>query len=195
MLEIDLERKKAGKDVQAQVTTGPKKEAEEAAAKAKAAEDERIAKLNAEEARIAKEKQAEAEKKAKEDKEEEERIAAAKKIEDENRLRATMRENALAEVSKETSAQETNDLFAAIGSMQDQPVVSVKKTFVVEINHVGAFPLIFAFWYQREGFNLSVEDFSKKTIKQMISFVEKAGNNGERIESTTISYVESIKAK
>lgn len=66
----------------------------------------------------------------------------------------------------------------------------------IEVLDVHAWPLIFQFWYEREGKHLTIEKSFRFSLERMVRFCERHYmKSGERIDSKFLCYSSQVKAK
>lgn len=113
------------------------------------------------------------------------------KLEEEARQRKKDAEEAEA---RESAAREAATLFDQVQAVAETGTApTARKSFKVTVLHSAGWVEIFTYWYQKEGIKLGVDDFEKKTMKQMKSYVEKCAKDGEMIESKFLKYEEDLK--
>ncbi len=144
-------------------------------------------------------------------------LEAIKAANEEEKLRlkaiAEKRKNDEAAKLAEETQQKTNEAQATIETakqvetantlfeIQQQAGATEKvaqgiEFFELIISNIAVLPMIISFWWEREGRFMVLADLEKKTIKQMVAFVEKwAKSKGERISSPYIEYKPIYKTK
>ena len=99
-----------------------------------------------------------------------------------------------AEIKKQ--GEVTMNLFeeqAELAQIEQAP--ETRQGYEIIVSHPVAYTQIFAYWFEREGKNLGLDQLEKKSLGQMKSFCEKhAHKTGELIESKFIKYEPTYKA-
>lgn len=159
-------------DKQAALDQVPSKKKElEAIAKAGAEEAQRI--------REASEKRILAEQELLKKQQAEQEKADANKVEAEQQL---------------NNAQTLFDTAAKISKVKES-VGKVKTSYVINVRDAAGWGAIFMFYFEKEGMNLDVETFGKKSLNQMKKELEKIANTtSEKVVHASIEYVEDVKA-
>lgn len=91
----------------------------------------------------------------------------------------------------------TNSLFDANKEIAQLNTNSatVRTGYNITVKDSAGWGAIFLLYFDKEGMNLTVEDFGKKTMNQMKTFCEKfAHKTGEKIVSDCLTYTEDFKA-
>lgn len=71
-----------------------------------------------------------------------------------------------------------------------------KDGYLITVTHRAGYGLIFQFWFEKEGKDLTADKIEKKTIGQMKAFCENyAIKNDEKIKSPLLHYAQTYKAK
>jgi len=115
-----------------------------------------------------------------------------KKIEDAKII--TENQNKLNEQAAtiETAKQvETANTLFDISQQAGEPekVAQGIESYDLSILNIAVLPMIYQFWWEREGKYMNLKDLEKKTIKQMIAFAEKwAKSKDEKIKSEFLEY-------
>lgn len=124
------------------------------------------------------------------EKEAEERARAEAEKRKQELLSFGQRQDAEVEAEKaEASLQTLFDGYAPRAA-------NVKKTLRIEILGPAAYARIFAFWFEREGKDLTYEKIEKFTVARMKKFCEDlATKTGEIVESNMLRYVEEVTAR
>jgi hypothetical protein len=133
--------------------------------------------------------------------EEEQKKLAEAKAEREKADAEKIKTDAEAKAKAEAEALELKRVADKTNAMMDNvaiPEMATPETrdgFKINIlNHSGIAEM-FAFWLQKEGINLSIEEIEKKTITQMKAFCEKTGHKtGDVIVSENLKYEPVYKA-
>lgn len=170
------------------------KERQEAIAKAGAEEKKRLEKeaeearkLEAERQAILLEQKAEADRLQKE-REQEEANRLQKEIED-----AKRKADEEAELKKQ--GELTMNMFTQEAELADIQEANARQGYEIAVSHPVGFTQLFAFWFEREGKNLGIDQLEKKSLGQIKSFCEKhAHKTGEKIDSKFLKYKETFKA-
>lgn len=114
------------------------------------------------------------------------------KLDDEKNTAISSVSTAAASEAAAETAQAT--IGALFNATTEAP--RVKEGMAINIINKAAYPLIFMFWFEKEGNKLDSEKIEKKTIAQMKKFCEDhAVSTGELIDSKLIEYVDVFKAK
>lgn len=136
-----------------------------------------------------------------------------KRLEDERLIREASERKALQEEEDKSKQQiadtieldkaggHANVLFEQVTNTAALNVSApaTKTGFVINVKHQAGWMQIFNYWYTEEGAKMALDDFEKKTLRQMKTFCENAAKDtkdkkGTKIETPFLEYVEDIKA-
>ena len=122
------------------------------------------------------------------EREQEEANRLQKEIED-----AKRKANEEAELKKQ--GELTMNMFEQEAELADIQEANARQGYEIAVSHPVGFTQLFAFWFEREGKNLGIDQLEKKSLGQIKSFCEKhAHKTGEMIESKFLKYKETFKA-
>lgn len=100
-------------------------------------------------------------------------------------------------IEAQKKMQTAGNLFNSSAALQQvkESQTKAREGYKINVIDTDGFAAIFMFYFEKEGRGLSVEDFSKKTMAQMVTFAEKSAHkNNEKIDSKHLEYVETFKA-
>lgn len=120
------------------------------------------------------------------------KAAEAQRLQDE----AKRKSNEAAQASEVAAAGKT--LEATINTQAElfTEAPKTKEGYQIEVTHRAGYALLFQFWFEKEGKDLSADKIERKTIGQMKTFAEAyAIKSDEKIVSPLLKYVETYKAK
>lgn len=128
--------------------------------------------------------------KEKADREEADRIRLEKEKQDQ--LNAAQEKEELAKQAEQAAALFNQS--EEISSLNAAP--DARSGYSITVLHKAGWVELVTFWYQREGVDgkTSLDDFDKKTFKQIKTFAEKMAKAGEKIESKYLKYETEHKA-
>lgn len=126
--------------------------------------------------------------------------AAARKKAEEDRIASEQKkklEEQQAKIEAEKQSQTVNSLFD-ITQQPGEPekVAQGVESYEIRIKDVKVLPIVFQFWWTRDGQHCAYDKIEKKTISSMVGFAEKwAKSKGEFIQSDMLEYVPVYKTK
>lgn len=173
--------------------SGKKAELEEIEA-AKAAEIKRKLEMEKVQDEAKREALKEEQEKAEEEKKRLEAERIQRQKDEEKRLaveRAAQEERDKVAAEAKAAADKTEALFQAEAGKAEKKVdVKATEGYEIKVNHNAGYMLIFQFWFEKEGTDLSTDKMDRKSLGQMKKFCERHyKKTGEKIESKFIEYL------
>ena len=87
------------------------------------------------------------------------------------------------------------DTAAQLAEVKESNTGKTRSGYKINVLNTAGWGAIFMFYFEKEGMTLTVDDMGKKTMNQMKAFCEKyAHKEGEKIQSSHLSYEEDLKA-
>lgn len=100
-------------------------------------------------------------------------------------------------IEAQKKMQRAGNLFNSSAALQQvkESQAKVREGYTINILDTDGYAAVFMFYFEKEGRGLTVEEFGKKTMAQMVTFAEKSAHkNNEKIDSKHLEYVETFKA-
>jgi len=98
-------------------------------------------------------------------------------------------------IAAKQSQNETMALFSGVAEAASGPAPETRQGYEIIVKHAGAWVMMFQFWFQKEGVNLSIDKFGGKKLDSIKTYCETyAHKHGEKIESPYLSYESTYKA-